>query len=92
MYRQTRRNLRKIFFRKTGKTPKTDSQKCIDKKFSKKNQEFFVYKKKTPRSGCFLLDTKFLLSDTPSFEGITCLGWFVVRYIDSAVVYTALSR
>ena len=48
MYRQTRRNLRKIFFRKTGKTPKTDSQKCIDKKFSKKNQEFFICKKNTP--------------------------------------------
>ena len=91
MYRQTRRNLRKIFFRKTGKTPKTDSQKCIDKKFSKKIKSF-LRTKKTPRSGCFLLDTKFLLSDSPSFEGITCLGWFVVRYIDSAVVYTALSR
>ena len=48
MYRQHTRNLGKIIFDNLRFLLKTDSQNCMDKKFSKKNQEFFI-DKKTPR-------------------------------------------
>ena len=92
MYRQTLGNLGKIFFRKVRFPSKTDSQKRIDKKFYKKNQEFFIDKKHPEFFGVFLLDTSFL-SDAPSCKCITCFAWLMRLIWDgnNTIVSTSLS-